>query len=313
MHIRKRFFKCLGYVFVVTALAVPATAQVEDALSAYTGRNATGYVQPLADAFGAELNDAFYRTAYIPKTGVRVSLEVLVMGVMFGDDDRTFNATTEQGFIPETTVSAPTIVGDGKAVIVNGQGGTSFAFPGGFNLNSFGLAVPQIRISSFKGTEAVVRYIAFNTGDAELGDLSLYGLGARHSISQYFEEDFPVDIAAGFLWQSFSVGENEAGNDLISTSAFTAGVQGSKRLPAGFATFEPYTGLSIDTFKMDVEYQADIDGSEADIDLDFERETSLHWTIGLSLNLVAAAIYGEYNVASQNSFSFGVAFGNLGY
>lgn len=313
MHIRKRFFKCLGCVFVIVALAVPATAQVEDQLSAYTGRNSTGYLQPLADAFGAGLNDAFFRTAYIPPSKVRVSLEVLVMGVIFGDDDRTFSATTEQGFIPETTVSAPTIVGDGKAVIVNGQGGTSFAFPGGFDLNSFGLAVPQIRISSFRGTEAVIRYIAFNTGDAELGDLSLYGLGARHSISQYFDEDFPVDIAAGFLWQSFSVGENESGNDLISTSAFTAGVQGSKRFPAGFATFEPYTALSLDTFKMDVEYQADVDGTEVNVDVDFERDTSLHWTVGLSLNLVAVAIYGEYNVASQNSFSLGVALGNLGY
>jgi hypothetical protein len=313
MHIRKRFFEYLGCVLIVVVLAVPAAGQVEDQLSAYTGRNATGYLQPLADAFGAGLNDAFYRTAYIPESAVRVSLEVLVMGVVFGDDDREFSATTEQGFLPETTIDAPTIVGDGEAVIVHGLGGTSYAFPGGFDLNSFGLAVPQIRISSFKGTEAVIRYIAFNTGDAELGDLSLYGLGARHSISQYFAEDFPADIAAGFLWQSFSVGENEAGNDLISTSAFTAGVQGSKRLPAGFATFEPYLALSLDTFKMDVEYQAEVEGSDVDIDLDFERDTSFHLTVGLSLNLVAAAVYGEYNVASQNSFSFGVAFGNLGY
>jgi hypothetical protein len=313
MHVRTRFLVCLGCAFLAATLAVPAAAQVEDQLSAYLGRNATGYLQPLADAFGAGLNDAFYRTAYIPETAVRVSLEVLVMGVTFSDDDRTFRATTEQGFAPETTVDAPTIVGPGEAVIVPGQGGTSYAFPGGFDLNSFGLAVPQIRLSSFKGTEAVFRYIAVNTGDAELGDLSLYGIGARHSVSQYFDEDFPVDIAAGFLWQSFSVGENEAGDDLIATSAFTAGVQGSKRLPAGFATVEPYTALSIDTFKMDVAYEADVGEEEVDVDLDFERSTSLHWTVGLSLNLVAVAVYGEYNVASQNSFSFGVALGNLGY
>ena len=309
MHVPARYFKCLGCAVLIVALAFPAAAQVEDQLSAYTGQNGTGYLQPLTDAFGTSLNDAFYRNAYIPPTGVRVSLEVLVMGVMFSDDDRTFRATTEQGFQPETTVDAPTIVGSGEALVVNGQGGSSFAFPGGFDLNSFGLAVPQVRISSVKGTEGVIRYIAVNTGDAELGDISLFGLGARHSISQYFDETFPVDIAAGLLWQTFSVGENEAGNDLIGLSAFTFGVQGSKRLPAGFATFEPYTALSLDTYKMDVEYESD----DVTVDLDFDRQTSLHWTVGLSLNLVAAAVYGEYNIASHSSFAFGVAFGNLGY
>lgn len=313
MLVPARFLKCLVLAVLITLSALPAAAQVEDQLSAYTGQNGIGYLQPLADAFGASLNDAFFRTAYIPKTGVRVSLEVLVMGVMFSDDDRTFKATTEQGFQPETTVDAPTIVGDGKAVIVPGQGGTSFAFPGGFDLNSFGLAVPQIRISSVKGTEGVIRYIAVNTGDAELGDISLFGLGGRHSISQYLGEEFPVDMAAGLLWQKFSVGENEAGDDLIALSAFTFGVQGSKRLPAGFATFEPYTALSVDTYKMDVKYESDTGSAPINVDLDFDRQTSLHWTVGLSLNLVAAAVYGEYNIASQSSFAFGIALGNLGY
>jgi hypothetical protein len=311
MAVPNRLLKGLACAVLVLAVALPASAQIEDQLSAYTGPNATGYLQPLADAFGASLNDGFYRSAYIPTTGVRVGLEVLVMGVIFGDDDRTFRATTESGFSPAQTVDAPTIVGSGDALIVGGTAGSSFAFPGGFDLHSFGLAVPQIRVGNFMGSEAVFRWIAVNTGDAELGDISLFGIGARHSISQYFD-DLPVDLAAGFLYQSFSVGENNAGDNLLSTSAFTIGVQGSKRLAAGPLTFEPYSALSIDTFKMDVKYESDALGSSTSIDLDFDRDTNFHWTVGTSLNLIIANLYGEYNVAGQNSFSFGLAVGNLG-
>ncbi|TFG87035.1 MAG: hypothetical protein E4H17_03680, partial [Gemmatimonadales bacterium] len=80
--------------------AAPALAQIEDQLSAYTGSNATGYLQPLADALGASLNDGAFASARIPRAGLRVALEVRLMGVYFGDDDRTFRASPEGGFLP---------------------------------------------------------------------------------------------------------------------------------------------------------------------------------------------------------------------
>ncbi|MCK4773363.1 MAG: hypothetical protein KAT30_01205, partial [Candidatus Krumholzibacteria bacterium] len=55
-----RVCKLLGIAVALVMLAVPASAQIEDALSAYTGANAVGYMQPIADALGADLNDAFY-------------------------------------------------------------------------------------------------------------------------------------------------------------------------------------------------------------------------------------------------------------
>jgi hypothetical protein len=288
-------------------LAVPVSfAQIEDQLSSYTGANGEGYLQPLADAFEADLNDGLFHSAHIPVMGLNVSLEFRVMAVMFGDDDRTFNAVTEGGFVPEQTVQAPTVVGSGDAKIVTGDGGTQFAFPGGFNLNSFAIAVPQLRVGSIRGTQALIRYFAMNTGDVELGNISLIGIGVRHSISQYLAPLFPVDIAGGFFWQSFSLGENSLGDDLISTSAFSIGVQASKR----FVVLEPYGGLSLDTFSMDVKYESDALGSTNTIDLDFGSSTNLHLTLGLGLNFTYAKGFFEYNVAGQNSFSFGIALGN---
>ncbi len=295
-----RFVNGLGAVLLVLLFAMPASAQIEDQLSRYTGDNATGYLQPLADAFGADLNDGLFHSGHVPLSGPHFKFEVRYMSVQFGDDDRTFKATTEGDFTPVTTTDAPTIVG-GDAVEVDGDAGTVFPFPGGFDLDAFALAVPQLRIGSVMGTEALIRYFAMDTGDVELGKVSLYGFGLRHNLSQYFGT-LPVDLAAGFFWQSFSVGENSAEDDLISTKALSIGVQASKSFPI----LEPYAGISIDKFSMDVAYEGKDAGT---IDLEFDSDTTIHLTLGLAAKLSILNIHGELNVAGQNSISLGVAIG----
>jgi len=175
---------------IVLASAIPSHAQIENQLKAYTGANATGYLKPLADAFGADLNDGLFNSAYVPTSGFHLNIELRMMSVIFGPDDETFIATTEGNFTPAQQVVAPTVVGPGDAKIVIGDGGTSFAFPGGFSLHSFALAVPQLRISSLGGTEALVRYFAINTGDVEIGDISLIGFGLRHKSPSTFRRGF---------------------------------------------------------------------------------------------------------------------------
>lgn len=302
---------CAVLVCMLLCVAVPASAQLNDQLSAYTGDNAEGYLEPLANAFGAALNDGYFYSAAIPRSSLRISLEFPVMGVIFGSDDRTFRATTEGGFSPPTTADAPTIVGTGDAAIVTGDGGTSYAFPGGLDLNSFGLVVPQLRVGGVLGTEAVIRWFAFDANtDSELGKISLFGLGLRHSVSQYFPA-MPLEVAAGFMWQTFSVGENTSGDDLISTDALTFGVQASKPIEAGLFMLEPFAGLSFDTFSMNVKYESDVTAET--IDLDFERNNTVHLTLGAGLSLPVVHVHGAWNFASQNSFDFGIGLGNIGF
>ena len=310
----KKGFACL---VLVLCLAPPLEAQIEDQLSAYTGANATGYLQPFSSAFGADLNSGIFRAASIPKMRPKIRLEIQVMSVIFGDDDKTFRAVTERGFTPETYAYAPTVVGSGKALIVEGDGGTSFAFPGGFALHSFALAAPQLRVGGLFGTEAILRYFALDVGgsddpedsessDSGLGKISLFGIGLKHSISQYLPVGIPVDLSAGFFWQSFSLGENKEGDKLISSHAFSIGVQASRKM-AMF--FEPYTGVSYDTHSMNVSYESEATGSTTSIDIDFEKESSLHLTLGLNLEFPVVKGFAEYNIAGQNSFAFGLGFG----
>ncbi len=302
---------CAALTLVLTLAAMPASAQLNDQLSAYTGVNAEGYLDPLASAFGAALNSGFFYSADIPKASLRISLEFPIMGVIFGDDDRTFSAVTEGGFSPQSTTDAPTIVGDGGATTITGDGGTQYIFPGGFDLNSFGLVVPQLRIGGILGSEAIVRWIAFDPDtDSEFGDISLYGFGFRHSISQYVTA-LPLDVAAGFMWQSFSVGKNDTGDDLISSDAFSIGVQASKNIGAGFVSLVPFAGLSFDTFSMNVEYESEV--TDDTVDLEFDTDTTVHLTVGAGLRLPVAHVHGAWSFASQNSFEFGIALGNIGF
>jgi len=283
-------------------------AGIEDQLSSYTGDNAEGYLRPLADAIGTSLNSGLYQSAYIPKDGRYFSLDLGVMSGLFSDDDRTFKATTPEGFSPQQNVTAPTIVGSGNAVEVAGDAETAVFLPGGCDLSSFSLAAPQLRFGSIYGTEALLRYFSLNMGgDTEFGSLSLFGIGLRHSISQYLNEDFPVQLAGGFFWQTFKLGENEAGDDLISASAFTVGVQASRRFGRGFVFAEPYAGLSLDQHSVKVDYQFE-DGEDT-IDIDYGSSTSGRFTIGVSGRLAIVKGHIDYSVASQNSVSFGLAFG----
>lgn len=296
-------FLCIG--LSASLLYIPAGAEIDDQLSAYTNKNAEGYLAPLADAFGASLNGALHHSAHIP-SGLYFSLEFKAMVVFFGDDDRFFTATTEGSFQPEQSVDAPTVVGPGTSVSVPGSGGTTYIFPGGFDLHRFGLVVPQLRFGSLMGTEAMLRYFAIDTGDDDLGSLSLFGFGLRHDISQYLGPLPPLDLAAGFFWQKFNLGENDQGDDLLSSSAFTIGVQASKNL----GIFQPYAGLSLDYFSMDVEYDSEASGTTETLSFDYSSDTSARLTAGLTFNFFILHVNAEYSIANQNSFCFGLAAGN---
>lgn len=282
-------------------------AEIGDQLSAYTSLNAEGYLAPLKNAFGTDLNSGLFYSASVPISGFHISFEIRAMAAFFGDDDKTFNATTEGGFTPEQTAEAPTVVGPENSVAVDGSGGTAYIFPGGFDLSSFGLLVPQLRIGSIMGTEGLVRYFALDVGDSELGNISLFGFGLRHSISQYLGPVPPLDLSAGFFWQQFKLGENDAGDDLLSTSAFSIGVQASK----SFGILQPYGGLSLDYFSMKAEYESDVPSESGTVSLDYPSESTVRLTAGLSLNFYILHLNAEYNLAEMNSFSFGLAVGNM--
>lgn len=294
--------RSIPLLLVLGALLLPslAVAQIEANLSKYTGPNAEGYLTPLKDGIGAALQSGQNRSAALPQGKWQFNLDLKTAFVKFADGDRTFQAKTEEGFLPATNVEVPTVIGDVEAVTVPGQGGTVAVFPGGLDVGSLGLAVPQLTIGVPIGSQLLVRYIAVETGDAEIGELSLLGLGARHSISQYVAS-MPFDLAAGFLWQKF-----ELGTDLIDATALSFGVQASRQ----YSVLEPYLGLSLDAFEMSVDYEYGNETPPDKLSVDFDRSSDVHFLGGLGLNLKFFHLYGEVGHSSQTSYALGLSLGN---
>lgn len=316
MHPLSRTRGAFVSLIAAVVLASPAVVAAEDGavqgqMSVYTGDNAVGYLQPLVNAIGATLNTGFGYSAYIPPTSFHIGIEFPVMGVFFEDADKTFLATTEPGFSPTTQEEVSTVVGPGGATVVTGAGGAQFAFPGGFDVNSFGLVVPQIRLSSLAGIEAVVRWAAYEDTDADIGKIDLFGIGGRYSLSQHMGATPPLDVAAGVLWQTLDVGENDFGNPFTSSEALSLQLQGSKRMPIGFATFEPYGIVAYESLSVDVQYSDESDPPQP-VDVSVDGENTVRFTLGAGFNFAAGQVWADYSFANTANFSFGLALGNLG-
>ncbi len=286
-------------------VAIPTlglAAQIEDSLDHYTGENAKGYLNPLKEGFGGALQAGMYRSAAIPKTGFQIDLDVKIGMVKFGDSDKTFTAKAESGFVgPTDTAKAPTVVGSENAVTLVGDGGAQFVFPGGLNMSSIGVPVPQLTVSGLMGSQLLVRWISIKTGDSDVGDIKLFGIGVRHSISQYIPA-CPVDIAAGGTWQSLKVGSN-----LIDSHGLSIGAQASKK----YSVLEPYAGIAIDRFSMSVDYDYKSGGGETvPIHVDLGSNSNAHLSGGLGINLGLLHLYGEVGTAGRTILSTGFSVGN---
>lgn len=290
-------------VFATAALAVatlspPAGAQLSDNLGALNGDNAKNYLAPLASGLSGTLNTAIFHGASIPLAGLQFNVGIQAMGIEFDDGDRLYTPTDPAGFTSTSSVQAPTVIGDPSAVAQPGAGGTTLFHPGGFDVSNFMVAVPQLTIGSVAGTRAVIRYISLDLGDTELGDFTLWGIGAQHSVSRYFP-GLPVNVAAGIFYQNFSISD-----DLVEAGALHFNLMASKN----FGLFEPYAAVGFDQLDMKSKYTSTSTGES--IEVDFDSETNGHFTIGSSLSLAVLKLYGEFNFAAETGVAAGLSFGN---
>ena len=291
----KPIAKLIG-ILCISVLALDLQGQeFEDFVKKYTDANGKAYMQPLADAFGANLNSGLYHTAYIKKQGFQLYLGVAVMNAVIPDKNKTFQGTTQGYFSPTQTVKVPTVFGRSEAVPVEGDGGTVYVFPGGLELNRLPLAVPNLTVGSLFGTDAAFRWAAFDLGE-EVGKIELLGWGLRHSLDQYIPLK-PVRMAVGFYMQQFSVG------DVVDAGGWIASLQTSYQ----WKIFTFYGGLGYENSNLDIQYTSEEDGSE--IAFDLTGDNTLRATLGLTLNLGPVKVHSDYSLASQSLLTLGLGLG----
>lgn len=283
-------------VFIAVFSCITSLSQeIEEMVSKYTDENGKGYMQPLADAFGATFNSGLYHNAHLSKMGFQMYLGLVTSAAFIAEKRETFTATTEGSFSPIQQKEVPTICGPAESTQVNGDGGTVYVFPGGLNVSMIPFAVPQLTLGSVYGTDITVRYFAFSFNE-DIGKLQLYSWGLRHSVSQYFKT-LPLDLAVGIYNQHFSLG------DLIESNSWFISAQASKRV----LIFTFYGGLGYENCSMDISYTSEENDTEVDFNL--KGDNTIRFTAGVTFNLGPVKLNVDYNLASQSVLSAGLGIG----
>jgi hypothetical protein len=303
MKIKNLLPLILGMICVLMVAPMhQANAQFEDAIKQLTSDNAKGYLQPFVTGFGANMNSGLYHSAEIGDMGLTIRFDIIAMGTVIGDDEKSYKALPPTPF-DQTPVTTATIFGGSGTVITKAVGADSIEYQfqnGQIKASLFPLAVPQLTIGDVFGTQAVIRYVPIPE-IKNFPKTTLFGIGVRHSISRYLPM-VPVDIAGTVFYQSLKIG------DMFTAKSFNIGAQVSKSV----AVLTFYGGLQYESSSMDVSY--DYSGkyglpTGTPIKLTMDGENTFRATAGLGLNLAILHIYADANFGKVTVVSGGLGFG----
>lgn len=218
-----------------------------------------------------------------------------------------------------------------------------FTLYGGNNLSMIVAAIPQIEIGSLYGTELLIRVIPpVNLGET-IGDFAFWGLGIKHSISQYFFDEYdmsgelipveerPFDVSAQFVYQGTNL-HNKIGvtnADLTANATlFSFNLHASKSFKG---IIDLYTGFSYETidikskyiYPLSVEiqwqlgllekpshvptpgYPGDQDPQTTELNLD---ASNLRWTVGVIKQIGDFDVFLDYSISRFDILSGGIQY-----
>ncbi len=275
---------------------VSAQSDMEKVVKQFTDQSVIGYIQPIADMFGANMNSGYFHTAAIEQSGFHLSFDMIGMATMLSDGQKGYTATAPPGFNPATFQTA-TMFGGKGAVVTDAATGLSYRGSDGvFNTQVFPLAVPQLTLGNLYGTQVLIRYIPIPKMD-NFPNVTLWGIGARHSISQYLP-DVPVDLAAGIFYSSFTVG------DFINYKGLAINGEASM----SWSILTVYSGLQWEKSSMDLSYVSQ-DVSHTSVSVTMDGANTFRFILGVGLGLGPLKIFGDANFGSMTTFSAGFGFG----
>jgi hypothetical protein len=268
---------------------------VSERLSFFSKESIIGYIQPLVDAFGANLNSGLYHSASMSKL---FGFYIGVKGMFLFVPSSMENFTAELGpdFEP-SSVQTATVLGDKGASVFHKVAG-DISLPGGLNLSIVPLFIPQFSFSTMN-SEILIRYVpSFKLSD-DIGSINLFGIGIAHSLSQYIPL-FPIDIAVQGVYQKFKAG------DYLDASALNFNIHASK----SFILFTIYAGIGYETFSADINYLYKppyLNVSE-DVSINIKGSNNFRLTAGFKLGLALFDLNIDYSIGSVNVLSAGFGF-----
>jgi hypothetical protein len=253
------------------------------------------YLQPFADAFGANLNSGLYHTAKIPKSGLHFYVGIETMLALIGNDQREYTAVLiDENGMPVEEPGLPTVFGSEEDRQIDLAPGVSYILPGGFDIRVFPIVAPLVTLGSVAGTEFSLRWVDVDLG-TDFGLLKISGFGLRHSLSQYFPLS-PLDICFGFFVQDFKLGR------IFKANMGYFGAQASRSL--GPLTVYGGVGIEKSTFTLGNDENV---LKVAPITFDSANRTRLN--AGVTLSILILKLHVDYTLGMQNILVAGIGIG----
>lgn len=296
---RNYLFFAVFFSIIVCLNAV----ELDDKIESLSEANAKEYLQPLLNSYSANVNSGLYNTAKVLKP---ITFGFFVNGSIsfVPDEDKKFKIQTlgledesdyEEWINEEETA---TVFGDEGAEI--GPEGEEVSLPNGADISAVPTAMPQFHLGLPKGNELMVRFMPAVEINKDIGDLGFWGLGFKHSVSQYLPL-VPIDLALQGTYQSLSVG------DIVDIESFSLNAQISKKL----LMWTLYGGLSYENTKLtaEYEYEPNIEGEDYDpmkIDFESDADNDIRATVGFRYSLLLAKFYADYSYCKYPVVNLGI-------
>lgn len=318
----------------LTLLVAAAPARGQDVLSnlsALAEENARLYVSPISTGLGSALNSGFHQTARthdlfgfdigirfiaaLPPSEAEFFQPVLPGSVVFQDQTFTDPYEVVGGAM------SPTAVGNGSGAVLQPREGSQFhsaliaagenpadyqvQFPEGADIPAVPFVVVQGSLGVGFGTELTLRYLPSYDLHEDVGEISAFGYGLKHSLTQWLPSPPMVDVAVTAGWQDFSIG------DYLDASAKSFGLLGS--VSQGPVTL--YTIVRREQATVDVSYTVENEDGNLGIPVDgiqigFTNELPAQtlFGAGLTVNLMGLELSGEYSFAEYNTLAAKIGF-----
>ena len=302
-YYRKLMFRISAIFVLLGLLSSPSFGQTsfEETIEQFSSDNVRGYIQPMLDGFGANINSGFPGSTRIKSRGLTFRIQVVGMGTLIGDGEKSFMATPPEPFPQEPVETATVFGGEGTTVIH--PSGLRYKFQNGqLDARIMPFAVPQLTVGDIFGTQLTVRYVPVPEID-DFPEVNLFGVGVRHSISQYLPP-LPLDLAAGVFYQTFSIG------DIMDSKAMAVSAQASKT----FLILTLYGGLQYETADVNLSYtytgpMPPDESFDRTVSLDLEGENRFRITAGAGLSLGLLHLHTDISFGKVIVVSAGIGLG----
>lgn len=253
----------------------------------------------------------------------REQAEIIAEDVDPAIQEYVIDAIMDQEFTVE--MNGPTVIGDSdesimiilpsQPITVETPAGTqSVDLPetmldlgiGGLisDLEFLPLAAPQLTVGTIYGTQLSMRYMpAYDVED--IGEVNYMGFGIQHNPKAWFPMPLPVDFCLAFFSQSLDVG------DIMTTSAFSYGLNVSKTFGVRMLSWTPYAGFMAEGATMEFKYDYVLDndligGDVRQIKFEVESENKSRFTIGSSFRAGVVNFNVDYNIGEYSSVTAGI-------